>query len=195
MFYEKCFTLERRGGLMSRLAVAGFIVLVAASVSVTQESRPDSLEVIFKDGHEKTFALSDVSRIEFKKGAIVISQNGRPESITIADIAHMEFAGNARFAPGRNHFVGKWEVRTTQGGSKFFITLDADGKARKTEGSPNGTWTVVNGEARISWEDGWHDIIRRRGEKHQKVAFEPGKSFDDEPSNVTEATNTTPQPI
>lgn len=43
----------------------------------------------------------------------------------------------------------------------------------------------MDGEAHISWDDGWHDVIRKvGGGKHEKLAFEPGKSFSDEPSNV-----------
>ena len=49
--------------------------------------------------------------------------------------------------------------------------------------------------ARIAWDDGWHDAIRKRGSVHEKVAFEPGKTFDDAPSNVTAARNTQPKPI
>jgi len=179
--------------------IAGHIAIalfaVAAVCSAQEPLRPDALNVIFKDGHQKTFSLSEVSRIEFRNNAIVLERPGHQENINIADIARIEFSGSHTFSPGRNHFVGKWEVRTDAGGEKFFITLKPDGQARKTYGSPNGTWTVVNGEARISWEDGWHDIIRRAGDRHEKVAFEPGKSFDDAPSNVTEATNTTAQPI
>jgi hypothetical protein len=91
--------------------------------------------------------------------------------------------------------VGKWKVGVGSGGATFFITLDRNGQAKKSMGASHGTWEVVNGEARISWDDGWHDIIRKVGDKHEKVAFEPGKSFDAEPSNVTNATNTTAQPI
>jgi hypothetical protein len=54
---------------------------------------------------------------------------------------------------------------------------------------------VVDGEARIAWDDGWHDAIRKVGTKHEKVAFEPGKTFSDEPSNITDAVNTSPEPI
>ena len=182
--------------MRSTSAFAAIILLVGAPACLAQEaSRPDALEIFLKDGHQKTFSLSNLSRMEFKNGSLVLTENGRLESISIGDIAHMEFTGNRTFSPGRNHFVGKWEVGVGVGGGKFFITLKPNGEAHKTMGSPHGTWTVVNGEARISWDDGWHDIIRRVGEKHQKVAFEPGKSFDDEPSNVADATNTTPQPI
>jgi hypothetical protein len=54
---------------------------------------------------------------------------------------------------------------------------------------------MADGEARISWDDGWHDAIRKVGTKHEKVAYEPGKSFSDTPSNVTTARNTEPRPI
>jgi hypothetical protein len=100
----------------------------------------------------------------------------------------------SEMSPGRGHFVGKWEVGQGNG-SNFFITLDADGEARKTLGASHGTWTVVDGEARISWSDGWHDSIRKVGTRHEKRAFEPGKSFDDTPTNVTSARNTQPKPI
>jgi hypothetical protein len=90
--------------------------------------------------------------------------------------------------------VGKWEVGDGNGG-RFYITLDADGSARKTLGSTHGTWTLVDGEARISWDDGWHDAIRRVGTRHEKVAHEPGKSFNDDPTNVAPAVNTHPKPI
>jgi hypothetical protein len=33
------------------------------------------------------------------------------------------------------------------------------------------------------------------GSKHEKLAYEPGKSFDDTPTNVTAARNTNPKPI
>jgi hypothetical protein len=53
----------------------------------------------------------------------------------------------------------------------------------------------VDGEARIAWDDGWHDVIRKVGTTHEKLAYEPGKSLDDQSSNVTAARNTQPKPI
>lgn len=179
-----------------RLAwISTVLFLLIAAAAAFAQSGPDSVTVVYKDGHQTTLSLVDVSRIEFKDGAIVFVRAGRPESISISEIVRMDLNGNKIFTPGRNHFVGKWEVGVGVGGGKFFITLNPDGEARKTEGRPHGTWQLVNGEARISWDDGWHDIIRKVGEKHEKCAFEPGKSFDDPPSNVTDATNTTAQPI
>jgi hypothetical protein len=54
---------------------------------------------------------------------------------------------------------------------------------------------VEHGEARISWDDGWHDVIRKAGSKHEKVAFAPGKNFDAEPDNITDAQNTNSEPL
>ena len=81
----------------------------------------------------------------------------------------------------------EWEVR--------YITLDENGEATKSIGAAHGLWTYVDGEARIAWDDGWHDAIRKVGTKHEKFAYAPGKSFSDEPSNVTDARNPNPQPI
>ena len=53
----------------------------------------------------------------------------------------------------------------------------------------------MDGEARIAWDDGWHDVIRKVGTKHEKVAFEPGKSLSETPNNVTNAVNTSAKPI
>ena len=39
------------------------------------------------------------------------------------------------------------------------------------------------------------DAIRRVGGKDQKFAYHAGKTFTDEPDNVTEAHNTSPRPI
>ena len=78
-------------------------------------------------------------------------------------------------------------------GGHFFITLDPSGDAKKTMGAAHGTWTVVGNEARINWDDGWHDAIRKVGRTYEKFAFAPEKSFNDSPSNVTDAQNLEPQ--
>jgi hypothetical protein len=38
-------------------------------------------------------------------------------------------------------------------------------------------------------------VIRKVGSQHEKLAFEPGKTFSDSPSNVTAARNTELKPI
>ena len=94
--------------------------------------------------------------------------------------------------PGRGHRARE----VGQGERRQFLYHSRRGRsARKSIGASHGTWTVVDGEARISWDDGWHDAIRKVGTTHEKRAYEPGKSFDEEPSNVTAATNIHARPI
>jgi len=165
-----------------------------AQTSSARDSR-NSLSIVFKDGHQKIFSLNEVSRIEFEKSSMILTRNGRQESIALGDIVRIDFSNsNSTSQVGRNHFLGKWKVGTGNG-ENFFITLEPDGHATKSIGATHGTWVVVDGEARISWDDGWHDIIRRVGMKHEKAAYEPGKSLEEEPSNVTDARNITQQPI
>jgi hypothetical protein len=155
-----------------------------------------SIMIVFKDGHRQGFAMAEIARIDVKAPAAIIYKDGHLEKLPATDIDRIEFGSSSvsDMVPGRGHFVGKWEVGDGNGG-RFFITLDADGDARKTLGSSHGTWTLVEGEARISWEDGWHDSICKVGTKHEKRAYEPGKSFDDKPSNITPARNTQLKPI
>jgi hypothetical protein len=179
--------------------ILAILALGAASALAKTGAEPasdhGSLVIVFKDGHRQSLLVADIARIEFKTPVLIVFKDGRQQNIPATDIVRIEFepAGSASL-PSRNHFVGKWEVGEGNG-FNFFITLEADGEAKKSIGSSHGTWTVVDGEARISWDDGWHDAIRKVGAKHEKVAYEPGKSFTDTPSNVTAARNTEPQPI
>jgi hypothetical protein len=140
---------------------------VAQNKAVTPPAGAKSLVITFKDGHQQTFSASDITRLEFNS------------------------SGNASDEyPGR--FRGKWKVGTSVGGGTFYITLDNHGNATKDLGASHGKWQAVGEEAQISWDDGWHDAIRKVGKKYEKFAYEPGKSFSDSPSNVTEAVNTSP---
>jgi hypothetical protein len=171
------------------------LALTGAFAKRAQAEDHNSVVIVFKDGHRQSFASNEIARIDFKTPAVIF-KDGHQEKIVTADIARIEFGSSDDLAmtPSRAHFVGKWEVGQGNG-SNFFITLEGDGSARKTVGSAHGTWTVVDGEARIAWDDGWHDVIRKVGTKHEKVAYEPGKTFRDEPSNITAARNTEPKPI
>jgi hypothetical protein len=175
------------------------IIVVCLTVSGfaqdMRSSEPMSLAVTFSDGHHQNIPLDEVSRIEFKSGPVVIFKDGHTQNL--ANVARLEFSSQAKDLPfGRNRFVGKWEVGVGAfGAGHFFITLEPNGEARKTLGSSHGTWAVVDGEARINWDDGWHDAIRKVGSKYEKRAYEHGKTFSDEPSNVTDAKNTTAEPI
>jgi hypothetical protein len=175
------------------------VLVTAASAVGKTEAAPvedhGSIVIIFKDGHQQSVTVADITRIDFKTPVVIVFKDGHQQNIPSTDVARIEFetAGSAS-AISRKHFLGKWEVGEGNG-STFYITLESDGEARKSIGASHGTWSVVDGEARISWDDGWHDAIRKVGSKHEKFAYGPGKSFDDKPSNVTDARNTQAKPI
>lgn len=185
-------------GFIRIIGISGILLLTYAGAAARPVPSPaderNSLVIAFKDGHRQSFAMTEITRIDFKAPAIITYKDGHRERVA-ADIDHIEFGQpEVAVAPTRAHFVGKWEVGEGNG-RNFFITLEDSGEARKSIGAVHGTWTVVDGEARINWDDGWHDAIRKVGTKHEKFAYEPGKSFDDTPSNVTDARNTQPKPI
>jgi hypothetical protein len=137
----------------------------------------NAIVITFKDGHQQSISLSDVARIEFKSQASAVAAKTEVEML------------------GRRHFVGKWSVGDGNGHTIYF-TLEESGQATNTvDGGGHGTWTYINGEARVSWDNGWHDAIRKSGMKHQKFAYAPGKSFDDKPENVSEAQKANAEPI
>jgi hypothetical protein len=178
--------------------LAAFVFAAAGSMAKASAAPADdhgSMVIVFKDGHRQNLEVADIVRIDFNAPAMIVFKDGHRQNIPATDVAQIEFENTAPISvPGRNHFVSKWQVGEGNGGS-FYITLERDGKARKSIGPPRGTWIFVDGEARISWDDGWHDAIRKVGDKHEKRAYEPGKSFSDTPSNVTIARTTEPRPI
>lgn len=186
-------------GLIRIVVVSGTLLLPIAGAVAKPAPAPaddrDSIVIVFKDGHRQSLATAEIARVELKAPATIIYKDGHREKIS-AEIDRIEFGSpEVAMTPGRGHFVGKWEVGQGGNSGNFFITLDPDGSARKSIGAAHGTWTVVDGEARITWDDGWHDAIRKVGTVHEKRAYEPGKSFADAPSNVTAATNIHARPI
>jgi hypothetical protein len=154
-------------------AVAGFAKPPAAT-----KSAAGTIVIVFKDGHRQSFNLSDIARVEFGAGAETSGETGAASAL----------------APSRGHFLGKWEVGDGSG-SSFFITLEENGDAWRSLRHAHGKWVYADGEARVTWDDGPHDAIRKVGSKYQKFAYGTGKSFTDTPDNVTDARNTNPHPI
>ena len=160
------------------LIVLFSLASVVAKSAAPPRSASGTIVIVFKDGHRQTFNLSEIERVEFPAGAVTAGDNS-PAS---AD------------APPRGHYVGKWECGDGNGG-EFYITLKESGDAMRSIGDVHGRWTYVNGEARVTWDDGAQDAIRKIGTHYQKFAYHAGKSFTDQPDNVTSARLTNPRPI
>jgi hypothetical protein len=123
---------------------------------------------------------------------VITFRDGRQETYAMADIASVEYKDLTQPTIGTDYFLGKWEVGDGNSGS-FFITLEPNGEAVRSLGASHGIWAIVGEEARISWDDGWHDVIRKAGDGHEKFAFAPSIALDDKAANVTAAWKTEPK--
>jgi hypothetical protein len=178
--------MDERGVIMrktiSAAALAGLLLLsiegLHANAARVSNEDGGTVVIVFKDGHQQSVPVSVIAAMEFKSASGVVTPIAIP----------------APLVPSKRHFVGKWLVGKGNGDS-FYITLEENGEATKSFGAAHGTWTYVDGEARITWDDGWHDAIRKAGSKYEKFAYAPGKSFSDDPANVTEARSISPEPI
>jgi len=158
--------------LAALLCLTGSLSQVAAHAASKDTS--GTIVIVFKDGHRQSFNLSDIDRVEFAGGA----------SSASADSYRV---------PSRGRFIGKWECGDGQG-NNFYITLNEDGTAFRSIGDVRGHWEYVDGEARVTWEDGRKDAIRKSGPQYFKFAYGEGKSFTDDPDNVAHARNTAAGP-
>jgi hypothetical protein len=82
-------------------------------------------------------------------------------------------------------FVGRWRIVDEKGVTSCYFTLTGSFEAKKSH-APDVTakWEVVGVEARITWSDGWRDILRPEKGRILKFAFGPGSSWDDKPANT-----------
>jgi len=165
------------------VAVAGLALMLCLAVPgafssppPASKGAPGTIVIVFKDGRRQAFNLSDIARVEFPVAADAAAVTGPASSLL------------------PRHFQGKWEVGDGNG-NNFYITLEENGDAKRSLGDVHGRWVYVDGEARITWDDGAQDAIRKIGSRYQKRAFAAGKSFTDAPDNVAPARNTTPHPI
>ena len=163
-------------------ALLGLLLLtfegLHANAAPVSKDDNGTLVIVFKDGHRQSIPVAAIATME------VTSASGGTTPVVIP----------GAILPSKRRFVGKWQVGQGNG-SSFHITLEESGEAAKSIGERHGTWTYVDGEAHVSWDDGWHDAIRKVGSKYEKFAYSPGKSFSDTPENVTEAREINAPPI
>jgi hypothetical protein len=165
-------------GVAGLAAISIFAVCAESAGAAPAKGNSGTIVIVFKDGHRQTFNLSDIERVEF------------PAPARVAE----EIAPSNPQAPPRGHYVGRWECGDGAG-STFYIDLKEDGSAWRSIGNVRGHWEYVNGEAHATWDDGAKDAIRKVGSHYEKSAYEAGKSFSDQPANVTHARLTNPKPI
>ena len=153
-----------------KIAVALIVLTLAANAADDR----NSVVITFKDGHQQNFRCLRCRRSSSRPRTRQLLCPCRSPRLSAPDITWA--AGGVETARVHN----------------FIITLDRDGHATKSIGSAHGTWTVENGEAHVSWDDGWHDAIRKVGNNYEKVAYGPGKTFSDQPDNIADAKSLDP---
>lgn len=163
--------MVRAGGLAAAAAIA------SVALAAPQKPAPGTIVIVFKDGHRQTFNLADVERVEFPSGGESAGAVSSSSSL-----------------PSRNRFIGSWQVGDGAG-TDFEIKLNEDGSAYRSLGGVRGTWVYVDGEARVTWNDGNKDCIRKVGTIYRKFAYSMGKSFTSDPDNEAGARNTSVKPI
>jgi predicted Zn finger-like uncharacterized protein len=66
----------------------------------------------------------------------------------------------ASAAPGDSPFVGRWKLVNDKGVVSSYLTVTPTGAKRDHAPDHPGTWEVVGKEARLTWSDGFRDILR-----------------------------------
>jgi hypothetical protein len=86
-------------------------------------------------------------------------------------------------------YVGRWTLKDDKGEVWGYFNLRDDKTATKDRvPDATGTWEIVGNECRITWSDGWKDILRPQPDGVTRLAFPPGTSWWDEPSSIQHAT-------
>jgi hypothetical protein len=88
-------------------------------------------------------------------------------------------------------FVGRWQINgdDSTGEAPFFITLRPSFEAYKSNVPlATGRWEIVGEDARITWSDGWRNLLRpQEGNNADVVGFSPGTSWENPPANTLRA--------
>jgi hypothetical protein len=96
-------------------------------------------------------------------------------------------ASAEKVSDDRATFVGVWRLNREPDGSYLYITLQANGTAFSTiNGITEGRWELVEGAAKVTWPDGWVDVIERAEGSWQKRSWVGGDAGT--PADLTQAT-------
>lgn len=83
--------------------------------------------------------------------------------------------------------LGNWKI-FHGGGEPIFVRLSPGGIAHyRGDGGVQGSWKLVKGCLQLSWQDGWRDVIIRRGQGYRKLGYAPGHKLEGPPDHETAA--------
>jgi hypothetical protein len=95
-------------------------------------------------------------------------------------------SGNRAMPASR--FVGRWRLVNDKGVAAAYFTLTPSRRAKKDHvPDATATWEIVGNDGRITWSDGWRDVLRAQEDETIVITFRPGTSWDDPPHNTLRA--------
>ena len=85
-------------------------------------------------------------------------------------------------------YEGKWLLKDSDG-TPFEAIFKHDGTASGTHGKSmkHGTWKEDADGITIKWDTGWTTRITKENNQYIKLAFKPGASVNDKPTNTSDA--------
>ena len=85
-------------------------------------------------------------------------------------------------------YEGKWLLKDTDG-TPFEAIVTGDGTASGTHGKSmkHGFWKEDADGITIKWDTGWTTRITKQNNQYVKLAFKPGASVNDKPTNKSDA--------
>ncbi len=136
--------------------------------------RSGSIVIVYKDGHHQTSSrlrwrasTSRLRRSCTKTATERRFRRDRPHRIR-------RIRNGTAVLPGRNHFIGKWEVGEGNGAT---VLHHSRTQRRSQEDHRRGARHMDLGRWRsaIAWDDGWHDAIRKVGTSTRRSLTSRGK--------------------
>ena len=83
--------------------------------------------------------------------------------------------------------VGNWKIFHGTG-QPIFVQVIPSGTARYRGGKGiPGSWKLVEGRLELKWNDGWRDVIVRRGSTYRKLGYGPKHQGQGPPDHETAA--------
>ncbi|MEO6052563.1 MAG: hypothetical protein ABIP97_00980 [Chthoniobacterales bacterium] len=85
-------------------------------------------------------------------------------------------------------YSGVWRLNKEPDGSFLYVSLQSDGDAESTNPANGpGKWQLTAEGARITWKDGWTELITKQGEQFVRMAWAPKVATTEPPMDSTEA--------
>jgi hypothetical protein len=107
----------------------------------------------------------------------------RVAATKLAKARSLSLGGESAPQPVDSPFVGRWKLVNEKGDVwSFYVTVTSSFGAKRDHDPAPGRWEIVGKEARITWDDGYRDIMRLGDGKITYLGLGKAQSWDAEPT-------------